>query len=1541
MANIAEKIISLVIKGKDLFSAESAKTEQALKDLRAETTKTRDELKELTKSGEQVDKALDLKATLDEQKKAMDAATTAVKEHAQSVDAAADSVKKQRVELTSLRSEHSKQNKALTRARAALRDHTQALNEGEQASESFKQRSSDLTAKIDEQKKVAASAKTAVETLAKTIADSATVTAQTRVQTKALNKELATTTKEYNNTAKQLGKTLVSLDKAGVNTKNLADEQQRLADASVDLTDKMDDLRTSVKRLASDIQLDEKLDEQSIAVRRAIDALDDYSRELNRNGSINDEQARQQQRLTDSAEKMVREYRKGADALAQHIMTLQAAGEETSELEREQQRLAKTAKVLADRLDSTRKEAAKASGTMETLRNGVKAASSGVDGFTRNLLAMGAAYAGINLVTTTLSKFFQTAGQMEDFRYQLVGVFNDVEKGEAAYDWVVDFTKTVPNKLEDVTQAFIMLHNQGMNPQDGTLKKIIAANAKYGKGVETLIPIIRQLTQSWAKNRIQAEEVYVLVENGIPVWDMLAKVTGKTVGQLQKMSEQGRLTRTELKLLLDEMGNSSMAAMETRMGSFNAMLAKMSDRINQILDTIARSGSLNYFKQQLDEIGDSIDKLAANGELQKMAREVSEAMVNTASAIKSLIITTYEWGDAIKAVAVAAVGLKLFSMFKDLAGIIKPLTPAITSFSTAAVASLGKAKVAMLGLYAAAGWGLVQIVELGKVTYDLIDANDQLIASEQLKADTEKRMANILAEYSNQLGIQIRSIDEYNALLSRGTIVIDQFSGKVMLAATYHATLEERMAAAASVAKNQLTPTIEKMINDFRSMKDRGDTVNTMLKTIFGTPEQLTSVGHLLDMAVGLREVEKAGILTAEQLEDGLGSVLEKLSGADLMQFQQMAMLAFKSVETGSINASHVLSTSLTIAMQKLGLDVKTVNNEMTALGHDSINTLHAIAQNSETSSASLYAAAQAALALAKTETDVNLLVQTIVNFGKAGQLSADQVNAAILQASGKVVELTAKTNALEQALSRLGVDSMQALQTSLNQTEADYNALVEAQKRGEASAYQVSQAYLAWAEASMRLSQVSGQQVDSMVVLKGASMGLNAELSAMIQGFQQASGNSQVFEQSLDNVAFIATTTAESVSKANAAIADQTVATNDSVTATDKATQAQGDLANGLKQTSGAGDFLAGMLGGIYDDLNSLSAATYNYYSELVGLPFASVTTEAGLFREEVASLEREIVRLSTARIATDPIQRMIMDHKLAAAQAKHEYLEQANSLDKLMDKLSDTGNVTQDLIDRADGAGRSFDLLNESSLDGLKSAVRAAQQQMEQMEQSAQSTLSSLKQELAGLNGDIVEQERLRLDGQRAKLEADLAAAKAAKNKDAVRELQQALKTFDEIEKKRMADAKQQKQDQIDAEKQAAADVLKEKEDAKKKEKEEREKEKQAAADAIKAEKEAAAEALKERQDAKKKEEQALQDEMVKRKEEKLQPENVNAAENNTATDQTAPLPSMNSNALTVVEVVKFDITIGNKSSIAYTVPSAKNDLFDMLQNLKNISM
>ncbi|MEG6624265.1 tape measure protein, partial [Pseudomonas aeruginosa] len=84
-----------------------------------------------------------------------------------------------------------------------------------------------------------------------------------------------------------------------------------------------------------------------------------------------------------------------------------------------------------------------------------------------------------------------------------------------------------------------LLKAYGLDPMDGSLKAIEDQSEKLGGGMERLEGITTAVGQAWAKQKLQTEEILQLVERGVPVWDMLAKVTGKNAAQLQDLASKG------------------------------------------------------------------------------------------------------------------------------------------------------------------------------------------------------------------------------------------------------------------------------------------------------------------------------------------------------------------------------------------------------------------------------------------------------------------------------------------------------------------------------------------------------------------------------------------------------------------------------------------------------------------------------------------------------------------------------------------------------------------------------------------------------------------------------------------------------------------------------------------------------------------------------------------------------------------------------------------------------------------------------------------
>jgi len=148
------------------------------------------------------------------------------------------------------------------------------------------------------------------------------------------------------------------------------------------------------------------------------------------------------------------------------------------------------------------------------------------------------------------------AAQVEGYMVQLEALEGSTAKAKAAMSWIMQFARKTPLQLDQVIEAYAQLRNFGLNPTNGTLQALVDTMAMSGKGADHLQGIILALGQAWVKGKLQGEEIMQLTEKSVPVWDLLAKATGKSVPVLQKLSSQGKLGRNVIARLIQLMGES-------------------------------------------------------------------------------------------------------------------------------------------------------------------------------------------------------------------------------------------------------------------------------------------------------------------------------------------------------------------------------------------------------------------------------------------------------------------------------------------------------------------------------------------------------------------------------------------------------------------------------------------------------------------------------------------------------------------------------------------------------------------------------------------------------------------------------------------------------------------------------------------------------------------------------------------------------------------------------------------------------------------------
>ncbi|MEE9302824.1 MAG: tape measure protein [Thiotrichaceae bacterium] len=221
-------------------------------------------------------------------------------------------------------------------------------------------------------------------------------------------------------------------------------------------------------------------------------------------------------------------------------------------------------------------------------------------------------------------QFVDTASTFEDLQVTLNALEGSSEKGKKALSWVFDFATKTPLSLEGAVEAFKSAKKFGIDPMAGSLQSLTDFNAKMGGGQLELSGIIMAVGQAWSKQKLQGEEALQLIERGVPVWDLLAKATGRTAVELQEMSSKGKLGRDVIKQLIDVMGDDAKGAALALTKTWSGMISNLGVHWTRFKLLVMQNGLFDWMSSKLEGLLKKLDQIASTGKLDKLARTAGE-----------------------------------------------------------------------------------------------------------------------------------------------------------------------------------------------------------------------------------------------------------------------------------------------------------------------------------------------------------------------------------------------------------------------------------------------------------------------------------------------------------------------------------------------------------------------------------------------------------------------------------------------------------------------------------------------------------------------------------------------------------------------------------------------------------------------------------------------------------------------------------------------------------------------------------------------------
>lgn len=305
----------------------------------------------------------------------------------------------------------------------------------------------------------------------------------------------------------------------------------------------------------------------------------------------------------------------------------------------------------------------------------------------------------------------QSGREFETLRAQFAGLLGSIEAGEEAISWVDRFAEGVPFQTSQVAEAFVKLKAFGLDPTNGSLRALTNQASLLGGSQETLEGIILAVGQAWAKQKLQGEEILQLVERGVPVWELLEKATGRNAVELQKLSSEGKLGRDVIADLIKEIDKFAAGSNERLVGSLGGQLALITDNWERFQKQVGNSGLNDFIRDTAAEVNKLFADLRDSGQLDQIARSISDTIVGIGTAIRDSVQFVIEFRDEIALAIKVAAGLSLAALrgpIIALGSVLAAAAKGMYAFARATVTARGallslQSALAVVGA-AFAGW---------------------------------------------------------------------------------------------------------------------------------------------------------------------------------------------------------------------------------------------------------------------------------------------------------------------------------------------------------------------------------------------------------------------------------------------------------------------------------------------------------------------------------------------------------------------------------------------------------------------------------------------------------------------------------------------------------------------------------------------------------------------------------------------------------------------------------------------------------------------
>lgn len=399
-----------------------------------------------------------------------------------------------------------------------------------------------------------------------------------------------------------------------------------------------------------------------------------------------------------------------------------------------------------------------------------------------------------NLLTSAIMKIAQAPFafgglmmEMEQLQLGLQAFTGGFDNAEIAFRRFTDIAAKTPFNLEQVASAGKTMMAFGMDVESSivaTERLGIVAGATGGD----LNLMARNLGQIAAQGQAYTRDLTQFAIQGIPIWEEMSKITGKSVSELKKMAADGQISFGLVSQAITNMtaeGTAFADVAERMQDTFKGKMAAIEAQVQAMaLGIVTAINSLDeatggIIKGSLDLLKNTLEGIAEN------ANEVVAAIIAIGVGIAALKMAAFV-GTLIK---LAQTGRLLSRVFRAWAITVK---------------AVGVAKSFLLGLTGPAGWAAIAAgaIAAGAAYTMLKGKMDEATEAARERANAEKEAMKESQAASATLGMTYDELKERTKGAIDSTIdLLQQNEEKLVEVQQQVAGLKEKYAGLKAAAE--------------------------------------------------------------------------------------------------------------------------------------------------------------------------------------------------------------------------------------------------------------------------------------------------------------------------------------------------------------------------------------------------------------------------------------------------------------------------------------------------------------------------------------------------------------------------------------------------------------------------------------------------------------------------------------------------------------------------------------------------------------------